>query len=77
VIVFDVKDDHSPVQRVECSQDGQMWRGVFPADGIADSRSEHYELAIEGALGPKGLTLRVADAMNNTATAQVDAPRGR
>jgi hypothetical protein len=33
IISFDVKDDHSPVQRVEFSQDGQRWRGVFPVTG--------------------------------------------
>jgi WD40 repeat protein len=33
IIPFDVKDDHSPVQRVEFSQDGQRWRGVFPWTG--------------------------------------------
>ena len=38
IVTFDVKDDHSPIQRVEFSQDGQRWRGVFPVDGIADSR---------------------------------------
>jgi hypothetical protein len=77
IVVFDVKDEHSPVLRVEVSQDGQLWRGAFPVDGIADSKSEHYEVAIEGTLGPRGLTLRAADAMNNIATAQVDAPRAR
>ena len=77
IVVFDVKDDYSPVLRVEYSQDGQLWRGAFPVDGIADSKSEHYEVVIEGALGPRGLTLRATDAMNNVATAQVDAPRAR
>jgi hypothetical protein len=77
IITFDVKDDHSPVQRVEFSQDGQRWRGVFPADGIADSRQEHYELAIEGELGDRGLTLRASDSMNNVETAHVDRPRAR
>ncbi len=77
IITFDVKDDHSPVQRVEFSQDGQRWRGVFPVDGIADSREEHYELAIDGELGERGLTLRASDSMNNVATAQVDAPARR
>ncbi len=75
IIVFDVKDDHSPVQRVEFSQDGQRWRGVFPVDGIADSVSEHYELSIEGELAERGLALRASDTMNNVATAQVDAPK--
>ena len=54
IVTFDVKDDHSPIQRVEFSQDGQRWRGVFPGDGIADSRDEHYELAVDGELGDRG-----------------------
>jgi hypothetical protein len=74
IIPFDVKDDHSPVQRVEFSQDGQRWRGVFPVDGIADSRQEHYELAVDGELGDRGLTLRASDSMNNVETIHVDAP---
>jgi hypothetical protein len=75
LVTFDVRDDHSPIQRVEFSQDGQRWRGVFPVDGIADSRQEHYELVIDGAIGERGVTLRASDSMNNVATAQVDAPR--
>src|SRR5438046_8225277 len=77
VISFDVKDDHSPIRGVEYSSDGQRWRGVFPVDGIADSREEHYELPIEGELGDRGITLRASDAMNNVATTHVDAPRRR
>ena len=76
IIPFDVKDDHSPVQHVEFSQDGQRWRGVFPVDGIADSREEHYELVVDGELGERGLTLRASDSMNNVETIHVDAPRG-
>ena len=76
-ISFDVKDDHSPVQHVEFSQDGQRWRGVFPVDGIADSREEHYELVVDGELGDRGLTLRASDSMNNVETIHVDAPRIR
>jgi hypothetical protein len=75
VISFDVKDDHSPIQRVEFSQDGQRWRGVFPVDGIADSREEHYELPVDGELDARGLTLRASDTMNNVATAHVDGPK--
>lgn len=77
IIAFDVKDDHSPVQRVEFSADGQRWRGVFPVDGIADSREEHFELPVEGELGDKGLTLRASDTMNNVSTAHVDKPARR
>ena len=77
IITFEVKDDHSAVQRVEFSQDGQVWRGIFPKDGIADSKDEHYELAIDGPLGDRGLVLRASDSMNNVATAHVDAPKRR
>jgi hypothetical protein len=77
IITFDVKDDHSPVQRVEYSQDGQRWRGVFPVDGIADSREEHYELSVDGELGDRGLTLRASDSMNNVATSHVSPPPRR
>jgi hypothetical protein len=47
-IVFDAKDDHSPVARVEFSLDGQRWRAVFPKDRVADSKAEHYEVVIDG-----------------------------
>jgi hypothetical protein len=72
VVSFDVKDDYSNVQKVEYSLDGTDWKAVFPVDGIADSKSEHYEIRVEGRIGPRGLTLRAMDAMNNIATAQVD-----
>jgi hypothetical protein len=77
IVPLDVKDDHSPIQGVEVSQDGQRWRRVFPVDGIADSRSEHYEVAVDGELGERGLTARVSDSMNNIATTHVAAPRRR
>jgi len=74
IVSFDVRDDHSTVQKVEYSANGAEWRAVFPVDGIADSRSEHFEVAIDGAIGTRGLTLRAMDAMNNVSTTQVDAP---
>ena len=77
LIPFDVKDDNSAVLKAEFSQDGQRWRGVFPVDGISDSRSEHYELVVDGELGERGLTLRASDAMNNVETVHVDRPSRR
>ena len=77
IVTFEVKDDHSPIQRVEFSQDGQQWRGIFPKDGIADSKDEHYELVVDGALTARGLVLRASDSMNNVATTHVDAPTRR
>ena len=77
LVTFDVTDDHSPIQRVEFSQDGQQWRGAFPTDGLADSRSEHYELTIEGELSERGLSMRATDSMNNVGTVHVDRPAAR
>jgi hypothetical protein len=73
IISFDVKDADSPIQRVEFSRDGGLrWTGLFPADGIADSKSEHYDLTIDGDIGEGGVTIRASDSMNNTDTAHVD-----
>lgn len=76
-VVFDVKDDHSPIAKVEYSTDGQFWHAVFPTDGLADSREEHYEVTLEGTLNVRGIVLRAADTLNNVSTAQVNASRGR
>ena len=77
VVTLDVKDDQSTIQRVEYSIDGEVWYSVFPVDGIADSKSEHYEIAIEGRIPGRGVTIRAIDSMNNIATTQVDAPAAR
>jgi hypothetical protein len=76
-ITFDVKDDHSAISRVEFSSDGQQWRGIFPTDGVADSRSEHYEIVVDGELGDLGVALRASDVMNNVANGHVDRPARR
>jgi hypothetical protein len=71
-VAFEITDDHSPILRVEWSFDGQEWRAVFPTDGIADSRVERYDLVLNQPLGPRGLTIRVTDAMNNVMTRTVN-----
>ncbi len=73
IVSFDVVDDHSPVQKVESSEDGLTWRPTFPLDGIADSKSERYEAVVQGQIGPRGLAIRATDAMNNVAATQVSA----
>ena len=75
IITFEVKDDHSPIHRAEFSQDGLRWRGIFPKDGIADSKDERYELTIDGELTERGLILRASDSMNNVATTHIERPK--
>jgi SMP-30/Gluconolactonase/LRE-like region len=74
-IVFDVTDADSPVARVEYSRDGGLrWTAVFPTDGIADSKTERYELVVDGPIGESGVTIRAFDSMNNADTTHVGAP---
>jgi hypothetical protein len=72
IVTFDVVDDHSPIQRAEYSLDGKEWKPAFPTDGIADSRQEHYELALPGTITPASVSLRATDSMNNVATTQLN-----
>ena len=64
---FAVRDDHSPVQRVEYSLEGDRWRIIYPLDGIPDSRVEEFEIEL-GENAGRSVTIRATDAMNNTAT---------
>jgi hypothetical protein len=72
IIAFDVRDDHSAVQRVDYSLDGDRWLPIYPKDGIADSRAEQFELSLTDDIGSRGVVLRAADALNNVASARGD-----
>ncbi|HEY3384511.1 MAG TPA: hypothetical protein VGK32_22360 [Vicinamibacterales bacterium] len=74
IITFEVRDDQSPVQRVDYSLDATRWRPVFPDDGICDSRFEQFQLIVEGDAA--NVVIRALDAMNNVATAAVPASVG-
>ena len=74
VLTFTVRDEDSSVQKVEYSLDGNQWQTVYPRDGIADSRVEQFELALEGEMATRGVIIRAADALNNLASERGDAP---
>jgi hypothetical protein len=71
-----VRDDASPVRRLEVSVDAGPWEEVHPLDGIADSLEERYEITLpaRGTGGPRLVVLRATDLLGNVATARVDAP---
>jgi hypothetical protein len=71
---FDVRDEYSAVQRADYSLDGDRWQTIYPKDGIADSRFEQFELALEGEAAARGVIVRAADALNNVASARGEAP---
>jgi hypothetical protein len=72
-ILFDVRDEHSSVQKADYSLDGDRWQTIYPKDGIADSRLEQFELVLEGEAAARGVIIRVADALNNVASARGEA----
>jgi sugar lactone lactonase YvrE len=73
-ITFDVRDEHSSVQKADYSLDGDRWQTIYPRDGIADSRVEQFELVLEGEAAARGVILRATDALNNVASARGEAP---
>ena len=74
-IVFAVRDEQSPVQRVEYSLDASRWRVVYPRDGIPDSRREEFEVTLDETEAARSVILRATDAMNNVATAVAEVRR--
>ena len=76
VVAFTVRDEHSPVQRVEYSLDADRWRAIYPKDGIADSVIEHFELVLNTNADGRAVIIRAADAMENVATARPEPPSG-
>ena len=68
-IAFTVRDDQSPVQRVEYSLDASRWRMVYPKDGIPDSRREEFEVTVDDSEAGRSVIIRATDAMSNVATA--------
>ena len=74
-ITFAVRDEQSPVHRVEYSLDASRWRVVYPKDGIPDSRREEFEVVLDESESGRGVILRAADAMNNIATAVAEVKK--
>ena len=72
-INFVVRDEQSPVLRVEYSLDASRWRVVYPKDGIPDSRREEFEVALEDGEAGRSVIIRATDAMNNVATAVAES----
>ena len=67
VLPFTVRDVQSPIQLVELSQGDNLWRAVYPTDGIPDGRVERFEIVLEG-VGDGTVIIRATDALRNTVT---------
>lgn len=70
-VTLAVRDQHSPLERVEYSLDASRWRLMFPRDGLADARIEEYVVDVDAQETGRVL-IRAADGLNNVATAVAD-----
>ncbi len=71
-IQIDAVDAASPVRRAEYSLDAGPWIPMEPAEGILDSRREHFVLKLDGiAPGEHVVVVRALDSANNAGLAKV------
>ncbi len=71
VVPFEVRDNDSPVARVEYSLDAQRWQGAFPQDGILDARQEQFSLRLDRSMAGRVLVVRATDGMNNVGSGEI------
>jgi hypothetical protein len=70
-IVVRVADARSPIQKLEYSISGAAWLMVYPADGLADSPNERYEITLPGGADPTQVVLRATDILQNVVSVPV------
>lgn len=69
VLPFTVRDDQSPIHRVEVWEGGDSWRVVYPIDGIADALVEQFEVPLsEDPSQTETVVVRATDALLNIVT---------
>lgn len=69
-VTFEASDLQSVIARADYSIDGTRWQPLFPKDGLCDSRTEQFELTIDG--DAPTVMLRAMDAMSNIATLRAE-----
>lgn len=65
VVQVDVKDDQSPLVRVEYSVDGGPWQAAFADDGLMDGRVEAVTLRLANAENARAVVVRAEDGLHN------------
>lgn len=71
-IEVEVRDQRSPIIRVEMAVGAREWVRLLPEDGIADSRSERF--TVDAPAADAHVMVRAVDAQYNVTTARVGAP---
>ena len=63
------RDTLSPILKLEYSIGGGAWTVVYPADGLADSPDERYEIALPAGADPARVVVRATDQLQNVSSA--------
>ena len=68
-LVVRVRDVTSPILKLEYSLAGGPWQLVYPADGLADSPEERYEIPLANDADAARIMLRATDLLQNVTAA--------
>lgn len=67
-LVVRVQDALSPILKLEYSLSGGPWQLVYPADGLADSPDERYEIPLAAEADAARIVVRATDLLQNITT---------
>ena len=71
-VAFETADTTSRVVKGEYSVDGDLWRPIFPADGIADSAREIFRVKVAfSTAGEPVIAFRCTDSSSNVGTSKI------
>lgn len=70
-LIVRVRDAQNPILKVEYSLGGGAWQLVFPADGLADSPEERYEIPLANESDASRMVIRATDLLQNVTSQSV------
>jgi len=66
-----VRDQQSPIQKVEYSIGGAGWQIIYPVDGLSDSPDETYEIPLPTSGDASRIVIRATDVLQNVTSQAV------
>lgn len=70
-VVVRARDASSPILKLEYSLGGGPWQLVYPADGLADSPEERYEIPLANEADAGRMVVRATDLLQNVTSVAV------
>jgi hypothetical protein len=70
-LIVRVKDGSSPILKLEYSIGSGPWQLVYPADGLADSPEERYEITLTNEADAARVMVRATDLLQNVTAVSV------